>query len=411
MAYFRNSAINFLNLHYGIFSFAMTGAGAFNCVYLFKAGVPLPYVMATMGGILLVRFVIRPAIVPLAVRFGLQKLVIAGTFLIALQFPIIAAVHGVGFALYALIVVAAIGDTVYWSSYHAFFAALGDKEDRGQQIGAREALAAIAGIVSPLLTGWLLVTYGALAAFGMTSVVMATAFLPLLKTPNITIAPHVPGAWKASLPGVLLFMGDGWIAGVYVFLWQIALFISLGQNFLGYGGAMAAAALAGAVGGLLLGRHIDAGHGVRAVWIALGGMVLVVVLRAASISHPAFAVAANALGALEMCLYVPALMAAVYNQAKHSPCTLRFHVATEGGWDIGGASACFFAALLTGFAVPLWLCLLLPLLGVAALFVMLRRYYAASTLAINSSITVPVADPAAMRASALDISVTPQSAD
>ena len=33
-----------------------------------------------------------------------------------------------------------------------------------------------------------------------------------------------------------------------------------------YGGALAVAALVGAVGGLLLGRLIDSGRGTRAVW-------------------------------------------------------------------------------------------------------------------------------------------------
>ena len=57
---------------------------------------------------------------------------------------------------------------------------------------------------------------------------------------------------------------DAWIAAGYVFVWQIALFLSLGESFSAFGGAMALAALVGAVGGMFLGRHIDAGHGTRA---------------------------------------------------------------------------------------------------------------------------------------------------
>jgi hypothetical protein len=69
-------------------------------------------------------------------------------------------------------------------------------------------------------------------------------------------------------------------------------------------------------------------------------------------------------------------MTAVYNIAKRSPCPLRFHVATEGGWDMGGASGSLAAALLLWLGAPLSIALLLPLIGVAAAFVMLRRYYA-----------------------------------
>jgi hypothetical protein len=376
VAFFRNSAVNLLNLHYGIFAMVMNGAGIFICVYLLKAGVPAPGVLAAMAAILLARFLIRPAIVRFAVRLGLQRMLIAGTVLMSFQYPILAFVHGANVALYLMILAAAIGDTVYWSCYHAYMAALGDHEHRGQQISMREAIAAMAGIVSPILTGWLLVTFGPLTAFGTASAINLVAMVPLFWTPNIAVAKQVPGAFRAALPGVLFFVADGWIGSGIVFVWQIALFVSLGGSFLNFGGAMAIAALVGAVAGLFLGRHIDAGHGGRAVFLALGPLVAMILLRAVSFGHPGFAVAANALAYVGSCLYAPTLMTAVYNIAKGSPCPLRFHVATEGGWDAGGASGCLAAALLLWLGAPFSVALLLPLAGVTAAFVMLRRYYA-----------------------------------
>jgi DHA1 family inner membrane transport protein len=76
-----------------------------------------------------------------------------------------------------------------------------------------------------------------------------------------------------------------------------------------------------------------------------------------------------------VCLYIPTVMAAVHNQAKRSACTLRFHVATEGAWDVGCGSGCLVAALLSALGV-LSVAILLSLLGALALFVLLRRYYA-----------------------------------
>ena len=92
-----------------------------------------------------------------------------------------------------------------------------------------------------------------------------------------------------------------------MFVWQIALFVSLGENIPAYGGAMALAGLVGAVCGLLLGRHIDAGHGRRAVIIASVMATVLVLLRAASLGSPWLAVIANALGALLWPLLIPAL--------------------------------------------------------------------------------------------------------
>ncbi|MDR3499170.1 MAG: MFS transporter [Parvibaculum sp.] len=375
MAYFRNSTINLLNLHYWIRSVAMTGGGAFFAIYLLKAGVSIPGVLVSVALILLGRFFIRPLIVRFAVRWGLRAMIVGGTLFGALQYPLLAEVHGVGLFLAAVIVVSSIGDTVYWTTYHAYFAALGDDEHRGQQIGVREAVVAVVGIASPLLVGWILVTFGPRAAFGVTAAVAMLSALPLLWTRDVKVAPEVPGAFRAALPGVLLFAADGWIAAGYVFVWQIALFTSLGENIMAYGGALALAALFGAVGSLTLGRHIDAGHGKQAVFLAFGTFALIVVLRAVATGNATVAVLANALGSLGACLYVPTLMTAIYTQAKRSPCSLRFHVATEAGWDIGGATGLLVAALLAACGAPLWVGILLSLAGVLANTVMLRRYY------------------------------------
>ena len=375
MAYFRNSAVNLLNIHYAIHSIAMTGAGAFFAAYLFKAGVSVPGVFLTFAAILTGRFLIRPMIIPLAARVGMRVLIIVGTLLSALQYPLLAMVHGVGPALYAIIAIGSVADTFYWPSYHAYFARVGDDEHRGHQISAREAVAAMVGVVSPLLTGILLVTFGAKLAFGITAGIVAISAVPLLWTPEFRVAKTAAGAIRAAMPGVLLFMGDGFTGGIYVFVWQVALFQSLHESFMAFGGALAVAAIVGAVGGLYLGRYIDSG-GRRAVTIACGSLGVVLLMRAAATHDPGLAFFANAVSALGGCLYIPTVMTVVYTLAKRAPCTLRFHVAAEAGWDIGGAFGLVTAAALAWAGLALWEILLLALLGVTWQFVLLRGHYA-----------------------------------
>jgi MFS transporter, DHA1 family, inner membrane transport protein len=375
MAYFRNNTINLLNLHYGIHSLALSGGGAFFGVFLLKSGVPAPGVLASLAVILLGRLAIRPSVLVLARRFGLRPLVIAGTLASGLQYPLLAQVHGVGTALFVLCAVSSVGDTFYWTCYHAYFASLGDLEHRGHQIGAREAIAAVVGVVGPLATGWALTSLGPQIALNATAVVLVLAALPILWTPNVAVAARVTGALAASKAGLFLFALDGWFAVPYVFVWDIALFLSLGESFTAFGGAMALSAMVGALSGLVLGRLIDAGHGARAVGIAVAAATLVALLRALSYGNAPFAVIANACGALVTCVYVPALGTAVYNQAKRAPCALRFHIAAEAGWDIGGASCALIAAGLLAAGVPFGACILLSLPGAGALFLMLRRYY------------------------------------
>jgi MFS transporter, DHA1 family, inner membrane transport protein len=375
MAYLRNATVNLLNLHFAIHALALNSGGTFFVVFLLKAGVSTPAVLASIAFILSGRFLLRPLVLVFATRSGLLPLVALGTVVSALQFPLLAEVNGVGLALIAACAVASIGETFYWTTYHAYFASVGDPEHRGHQISAREALASLAAIIGPLVGGWALATLGPRVAFGAVMVVQMLSALPLLGTRNVSVAASIPGAYRAAWRGVALFAADGWIATGHFFVWPIALFLSLGESFTAFGGAVALASAVGAIAGLLLGRHIDAGHGSRAAWLACGGYAALTVFRALSTHDAVLAVTANACGAIVSFLYIPTLMTAVYNQAKRAPCTLRFHIATEGGWDFGGATGCLVAALLAAAGLPLSAIILLSFAGIGVSLVLLRGYY------------------------------------
>src|SRR5258705_4650578 len=182
MAYLKNSAVNLLNLHYGLHALALNAGGAFFVVFLLRAGVPTPIVFVAVAFALLIRFLVRRVVLVLAPRWGMRPLVILGTVLGALQYPIIAEVHGVDLMLLAFCVVSAVGEIFYWTAYHAYFASLGDLEHRGHQISAREAIAAIAGIVGPIAGGWALMSFGPRTAFGVVAIVQVLAAVPLFGT-------------------------------------------------------------------------------------------------------------------------------------------------------------------------------------------------------------------------------------
>ena len=375
MAFFRNRAVNRLNLHYGMQAFAENAGGVFVVVYLLRAGISVPATLTALAVLLAGRFAIRPSALLIAKRCGLKRVLIFGTIAVAVSYPMLAAVHGVGPPLAAYCAVASFGGVFYWTSFHAYFAAMGDTEHRGHQVGAREALAAMLGIVAPLCGGFSLGTAGPGSTFAAVGVIQALGILPLIGAPDVEIAPVAPHAFRAARLGLLLFAADGCFAAAYHYTWPIALFVSVNQNYSAYGGALALASLVGAVSSLLLGRHIDAGGGLQAVFIAYAMAAVVVILRAASFGVPWLAVAANAAGALVTALLIPALMTPFYNLAKSSPCPLRFNIVTEGGWDIGCGSACLVAAGLTAAGLSLAAAVLLALPGAAAVVAVLSRYY------------------------------------
>lgn len=387
MAFLRNRAVNWLNLHAGIRSLAEGMGVLFVLIYLLRAGFSIPASLCAMALIVAGRFAIRPAVLPFARRLGLRPAIIAGDLVMALEYPLLARVHGIDESLLVYCLVASLGGTFYWTSQHAYYAAVGDSEHRGHQISAGMALGTVVGIAAPLAGAWLLTAFGPGAAFGTVGAVQAFAALPLFALPRLAVPERAPGALYASLPGVWLFMSDGWLAVSYQMLWQIALYLSLGSNLAAYGGAMALAALVGAVSGMLLGRHIDAGHWRHGVAIAFTLVTATLLARAASLGTPWLAVFANALGALAMCLLVPVQMVPVYNLAKLSPCTLRFHIAAEGGWDVGCCAGCLTAAGLVALGAPLAEVMLLGLAAVASMVWLLGRYYGRLSATTHSAPT------------------------
>src|SRR5206468_12103986 len=134
-----------------------------------------------------------------------------------------------------------------------------------------------------------LTVLGPRVAFGAAAIVMMLAALPIVWTPDVKVPPRVAGTLASAMPGVLLFAADAWCAAGYVFVWQIALFLSLGESFSAFGGAMALSAFVGAVGGMFLGRLIDSGHGTRATWVALAALTIGTILRAMSYGNAPFA--------------------------------------------------------------------------------------------------------------------------
>lgn len=381
MAFMRNDAINRVNIHTTIQAFAQGSGGLFFLIVLLQAGVSIAAALLALAAIHVGRFVLRPLLLPLARRFGLKPLLIFGALVLALPYPALAAVDGVGTAFYVLIVLMALGDIFYWVSYNAYFSALGDAEHRGHQVGMREALVAVVSIIAPLIGAWVLVTAGPRWLFPGVALVQILSVVPLLGAPNVAIAAQASGALRAARVGILLNAADAWFDSGFIFVWQIALFISLGESVAAYGGAMALAGLVGAAGSLLLGRHVDLGHGRRSVIIAYAIGISVVALRAASFGSPLLAIAANTLGALVLPLIVPVAASPLYNLAKASPCPFRFHLAAEGGWDVGCAAACLSAAAIAASGASLAWAIVLAIPALLGASLVLWRYYAPRPLA------------------------------
>ncbi len=375
MASFGNQAVNRLNLHSAIQGFATNAGGVFIFVYLLKAGVPMPLVFCAIAGMSACRFALRPLVLPLARTIGLRRLVILGTVLESVVYPMLPTVHGPGIALVSVIGAGAVGSVLYWTSYHAYFASIGDAEHRGGQVGARESIMALVCIVAPICGAWAIEAAGPPVAFLGVAAIQLLAAAPLIGAPDAVVALEPADGRRAYLHGAIIQATDGWVQAGYYYIWQIALFVSLKERFAAYGGAMALAAILGAIGALVVGRLIDRGHARRFVVVSYGLGVAVAALKGFGYRDPSLAVAANALGAFAASFLSLTMMSRVYNLSQASPCPLRFHIATEGGWDTGCALGCLAAAGLSAVGAGLTVSILMSALGLIAGAAMLIASY------------------------------------
>lgn len=375
MAFLANRAINRLNIHSGIMTAASSSGGAFVAAYLLKAGVSVPMVLCAYALIRAGRFSVRPLVLMLGKALGLRALVMVGAVIIAFEYPVLAQTKGLDHWLLGLCLITAVGESLYSTAFHAYFAALGDAEHRGHQTSAREAINGVSRTLAPIACGWGLIALGPQITFGAIALVQLLSVIPLFGAPRGAVEALAPGAWRAALRAAPIYLADGWMSGMGSVLWLAALFVTLRQSYAAYGGAMAAAALVGILFGLFLGRNIDRGHGTRIVWITFGLVVISYSSRVLGVTPP-LAVLANTIGAVVGFFYVPTLLTAAYNLSKAAPCQFRFQFVGESAWDLGCAAGCLIAAGVIWAGAPVHAAILLCFVGVAGSFLVLRRYYA-----------------------------------
>jgi MFS transporter, DHA1 family, inner membrane transport protein len=372
MKFFANSAINRIYMHSALQCFATNAGATFIYVYLLKAGIALPVVFLIIALVVLSRPLLRFAVLPIVLHYGLRKVLLFGTILDASSYLILGHVHGLDQWLIFYIAASAQGTTFYWTCYHSMVARLGDEEHRGAQVSAREAIYALTGIVGPLFGGLMLAFVGPDAAFMSAGLIYALAVLPILGGQDLAVERdlEIKPAMKWFAFGFAF--SDGLVAASVNFMWRIVLFKSLSESFQAFGGALALAGVAGALMGLVMGRMIDLGHHKRSYQIGLTAMALVILVEAYGFVTPWGALLATMLSAMAGPLYMSSIMVPFYNAGKASGCTLRFNIAGENGFDSGAGLGCLVAALLTWFSIGFFWPLLIGLFGCAALYFLLQ---------------------------------------
>ena len=363
MQFFDNSAINRVYVHASLQMLADTVGGVFVFAFLLKAGFATWIVFCTLAAWSFARMIIRKTVVPAVKRYGLRTCLIFGTLVEGLGFLILSQIHSPSLLLLGYILCAAFGSCFYWSSLHTLISILGDADKRGAQESLKQAISALIGIVGPLLGAFLLVHFGSTTAFVSAGFIQACSIATLFGIANLQIAPEATIDPKAATNIWWIYYADGLRTVANFYIWMVALFVVLGQNFSAFGLVLALGGVIGAIMSLGVGRMIDLGHVARAKQIATVIMAISVCLKAYGYKTPWIAVLASASTAVAFPLWGSVMMSRVYNLAQKSACPLRFQVIGEGAWDLGVATGSSLAAALAYFGFGFFWPIMLGLFG------------------------------------------------
>lgn len=371
MRFFDNSDINRTYVQSGFATLAASMGEVFVFAYLLKAGFGVAIVFCAMAGWSMTRLVLRQIVLPAVLKFGLRNCLIFGTLVDAVAFLIVSQITQPGYLLIGYIACSALGNSFYWACLHTLIAMIGDAEKRGAQVSLKESISAVVGIIGPLIGAFLLVRFGPLAAFVFAALLLVASIIPLIGIRNLRIAPQAAIDPATKKQVWTIYFADGLRAAANYYVWSIALFEVLGENFSSFGAVLALAGGVGAVMSLGIGKLIDLGHLARARQMAFAGMALTVALKAFGYSTPWIAIVASAASAVALPLYASVMMSRVYNLSQKSACPLRFQIIGEGAWDMGVAIGCVLAAAMAwlgiGFFWPIILGLAACALGYGAL--------------------------------------------
>ena len=370
------SPLRAITVHSALQSFAENTGGLFMTAFLVAQGVSQPLALAAFAALVMTRFAMRAIVLPLAVGRGLKRVVVLGIVIRAAGYVLLGFVTRADGWMLAYVLAMGLGSVLYWTAWHAYNAAIAQGATRGRQVSLQQAATAGVAIVAPVIGGLIHDRMGPVAGFALIAAIQLCAAWPLLRAPDVRVAAQATVDRALIRFARPLYCAEGLHSGAVNVVWNLALFVSLGERFGAFGGTLALSGACAAGASLLVGRRIDAGQGRAMVPLAYGCAGLAVLAKAIAWRHPVAAVAATALGAVVTPITQVALLAPLYAMARRSACPLRFAMATEAGWDLGCALACMLAAgalaLGTSYTWPI----LAGLAGVATVTVMLARWYA-----------------------------------
>ncbi|MCB9030292.1 MAG: MFS transporter [Deltaproteobacteria bacterium] len=369
--------LRLLNIHYIFHFFAYSIIDLFGPIYLYKHGIPLPFVFFYVSAFCSARLVLRIYVLKLCSRFGTRKLFLSGIVSAAIVYPMYQNVQGLNFWLLAILIVNSYASTSYWTIYHAYFASAGTSVNRGKEVAVREGINQFVKFVSPICTGFLFEHVGAASAFWLGCLSAILSLFPVLKFPDLTFdtEPSAKVIWRnvdktgfrVSVAGSMQHYG-------HVFAWNLIIFLTV-DNYVGFGSLLGLAVLFQIVGFYVVGHYFDRGKSYLTSQLASLLFLLAIILRTQYGYDYVTILCFDVVYTIGAVLLLPVYASICYNAAQKSGDVVSFQYLSESGWDVGTVLSTLIGGLLLLHGVNIRNIPFLGIVGIVLLLYVIHRYH------------------------------------
>lgn len=370
------SSLRFLNIHFGLQTLANNTMDIFGPVFLYKIGVPIYYIFLIYGATFLLRSLFRIIALKSCEKYGIKVNLIAGTLARAgLAFTLLM-MNQSHVWIYAFLGMTVIVDIFYWTSYHTYFAAIGNLEKRGKELGIRKMFQNTARIIAPVASGIIVAQLSFWYLFLVLIFLAIFSAIPLFYIANYkpkTKLTMKDAIKKVDKTGMWMSLMEAPIESGFDLSFALFTFIVV-QNYVSFGGLFSAIFILEAIIFYIVGYFIDLKKNENLYFFGA------IFTSVAVVNHVLFSNSATTILAFEViyilsyALLSPKMYTTQYNASKKSENALWFTYFMEFGWDMGSLLTCLAAALMTYSGLDVRYAMLLGIIGIVGPIFVVRNY-------------------------------------
>ena len=231
--HFLHNELNEIYISIAIRSVALSIINIFVPLLLLKFGYSLFTVLIFYGFMAILHASLVPFAAKLAERVGFKHIILLSVPFLIVYFLGVFGLQTFSYPIWILSIIGACHKALFWTGYHTNMARASKKGKSGSEVGIIGAISFAAGIIGPVMGGFLLSVTSFSVTFILVAVLLFVSAFPLFltsehKTPGKIIIRKV--FKKRKFRHALGFLGVGFDSMAINIIWPIIIFLTITGN-------------------------------------------------------------------------------------------------------------------------------------------------------------------------------------